>query len=304
MLPTLFLLVLLTVVLTRMMPGDVVDQLLIEQASNPEARAQLEGLLGLDKSPPAQFVDYLIGVLHGDLGESLMQRRPVSQMIRERVDITLELALFSLIIAWTLGSTIGVISAVFQNQLVDYVLRAVAIFGLTVPTFALGIAAVLLPAIWWNWSPPLFYVRLTDNPIQHFQQFLLPAIVLGFATAGSIMRLTRTTMLETLRQDYVRTARAKGLSEWSVITRHALRNTLVQLLSVFGLQAAALLSGTVIIESIFALPGMGRLMLDAIQSRDYPVIQGITLVVGVFVMLINILIDALYPLVDPRLTHR
>ena len=299
--PTLLLLVLLTVVLTRLMPGDVIDQLLLERAADDNARQQLESLLGLDKSLPVQYVDYIKDAMRGDLGESLIEHRPVLRMIGERVNISIELASFSLIVAWSFGATVGTLSAMYQNRPLDYLLRAVAVLGLTVPTFALGVAVVLLPAIWWRWSPPLSYVSFTENPVAHLKQFILPALVLGFATAGSIMRLTRTTMLEVLRQDYVRTAHAKGLRGIVVVTRHAVRNALVPVLSVFGLQVASLLSGAVIIESIFALPGMGRLMLGAVEGRDYPVIQGVTLMVGVFVMLVNLLVDLSYPFIDPRI---
>ena len=222
-------------------------------------------------------------------------------MISERVNITIELAALSMLIAWTIGATIGTLSAISQNTPLDYALRILGILGLTIPTFALAIAVVLLPAIWWGWSPPLSYVSFFSDPVSHLSQFVLPSIVLGVFSAGSIMRFTRTTMLEVFRQDYVRTARAKGLRQRTVLFRHGIRNALIPLLSVFGLQTATLISGTVIIESIFALPGMGRLLLDAVESRDYPVIQGVTLIVGAFVMIVNLLVDLSYPLLDPRI---
>ena len=301
MIPTLLLLVALVVLLTRMMPGDVIDQLLLEQAADAQARQQMEEQLGLNKSLTQQYLDYLAGVVRGDFGSSLLNHRPVFDMISERVNITIELAALSMLIAWTIGATIGTLSAISQNTPLDYALRILGILGLTIPTFALAIAVVLLPAIWWGWSPPLSYVSFFSDPVSHLSQFVLPAIVLGVFSAGSIMRFTRTTMLEVFRQDYVRTARAKGLRQRTVLFRHGIRNALIPLLSVFGLQTATLISGTVIVESIFALPGMGRLLLDAVESRDYPVIQGVTLIVGAFVMIVNLLVDLSYPLLDPRI---
>jgi len=230
----------------------------------------------------------------------LLSTRPVRQLIFERLNITVELAVMGLLLGWAVGSTIGVISAVRQDGFVDYILRAFALVGLTIPNFALGTAVLVLPAIYWNWTPPLFYTKFSDDPIAHFSQFLVPACVLGFALMGASMRFTRTQMLEILRQDYIRTARVKGLAERTILIRHALRNAMLPIISVLGLQVATVFSGAVILETIFALPGMGRLLLDAVQSKDWPVVQGVTLVVGVWVMIVNLVVDLSYGLFDPR----
>jgi peptide/nickel transport system permease protein len=298
--PTLLLLVLAVVVMMRMMPADIIDVLLSEQAADPTLRGRLEHHLGLDKSVPEQYVAYLAGLPRGDLGTSLLTGRPVRDMIGERLNVTVELAFFALLVGGSAGAAVGVLSAIYQDSALDYLLRSLAIVGLTVPNFALATAVVLLPAIYFHWSPPLVYVPLDKDIAGHFQQFLLPSLVLGTALTGATMRITRTQVLEVLRQDYVRTARMKGLGEQTVIVRHVLRNAMLPVLSVFGLQVAALVSGTVILENIFALPGLGRLLLAAVTQRDYPVVQGITLVVGIGVMCTNLVVDLSYGLFDPR----
>jgi peptide/nickel transport system permease protein len=301
MVPTLLLLVLAVVIMMRIMPADIVDVLLSEQAADDNARQVLRERLGLDRSLPQTYVEYLSGLTTGDLGTSLLKNRPVRDMIAERVNVTLELAVFALAVSLTVGITIGVISAIARDTPVDYVLRSIGLLGLVVPTFALATAAILLPALYFNWSPPISYVKFDSDPIGHLTQYILPGVVLGAAAGGVIMRVTRTQMLEVLRQDYVRTARMKGLRERKVIVRHVLKNAMIPVVSVFGLQVAALMSGTVIIENVFALPGLGRLLVDAVNQRDYPVVQGVTLVVGTFVMAVNLVVDLSYVLFDPRI---
>ncbi|MBI2760439.1 MAG: ABC transporter permease [Chloroflexi bacterium] len=304
MAPTLLLLVLAVVIMMRIMPADIVDVLLSEQAADDNARQELRARLGLDKSLPRTYVEYLGGLTTGDLGTSLLKSRPVRDMIGERINVTLELAVFALAVSLTIGITIGVISAIARDTPVDYVLRSIGLLGLVVPTFALATAAILLPALYFNWSPPISYVTFDSDPIGHLTQFILPGVVLGAAAGGVIMRVTRTQMLEVLRQDYVRTARMKGLRERRVIIRHVLKNAMIPVVSVFGLQVAALMSGAVIIENVFALPGLGRLLVDAVNQRDYPVVQGVTLVVGTFVMAVNLVVDLSYVLFDPRIRLR
>jgi peptide/nickel transport system permease protein len=237
----------------------------------------------------------------GDLGTSLLKNRPVRDMIGERINVTLELATFALVVSISVGTTIGILSALYRDSVVDYVLRCFGLLGLIVPTFALATAAVLLPALYFNWSPPISYVRFENDPVGHLTQYILPGVVLGAASGGVIMRVSRTQMLEVLRQDYVRTARVKGLRERTVVLRHVLKNAMIPVISVFGLQVATLMSGAVIIENVFALPGMGRLLVDAVNQRDYPVVQGVTLVVGAFVMTVNLFVDLSYVLLDPRI---
>jgi peptide/nickel transport system permease protein len=298
--PTLLLLMLAVVLMIRMMPANVVDVILEGQRATPQERHQLEDRLGIDKSLPQQYVEYVGGIFKGSLGTSLIRGRPVRTMITERVNITLELAAYALVFGWAIGAGCGILSAIFRDGPVDYVLRSVAIVGLTVPTFAVATLAVLLPAIYFKWSPPLTYVPWARDHLGHLKQFILPGIVLGFASAGAIMRVTRTQMLEVLRQDFVRTARAKGLRDRRVVYRHVLRNAMIPVVAIFGLQVAALISGSVIIENIFSLPGIGSLMLNAINQRDYTVVQGVTFMVGALVMLINLLVDLSYVLIDPR----
>ncbi len=301
MIPTLLLLILAVVVLVRLMPGDIVDIMLAEQAAGSTSRETLEKRFGIDDPLPVAYVQYTGNLATGDLGESLRTGQPVGEMIRDRIDVTLELATFALLMGWTVGVLIGVFSAITQDSPFDYLLRGFAILGLTIPSFALATAVFVLPAIYWNWSPPIFYTRFGDDPVAHLQQFILPALVLAASLMGAVMRITRTQMLEVLRQDYIRTARAKGLQERTIIIRHTLRNAVIPVISVFGLQVAFLMSGTVIIENIFALPGLGRLLLDAVAQRDYPVIQGVTVVIGLAVMLVNLLVDVSYGMFDPRL---
>jgi peptide/nickel transport system permease protein len=302
--PTLLLLVAAVVTMMRFMPADIVDVLLAEQAADQNTRHELRARLGLTEPLPVRYVEYVAGLFRGDLGTSLIKNRPVSELIFERINVTIELGIFALTFGWTAGLTIGIVSALTRDTVVDYALRALAIAGLTIPTFALATLVVLLPALYWQWSPPINYVALDKDPVGHFTQFILPAVVVGTVTAGGIMRLTRTQMLEVLSQDYVRTARVKGLRERTVIFRHVLKNAMIPVISVFGLQVATLMSGSVIIENVFALPGMGRLLIDAVNQRDYPLVQGITLMIGTFVMFVNLVVDLSYVWFDPRVKLR
>ena len=300
MLPTLLMLLFVVVLFARLAPTDVIDVILAGSASDDVSRKELEDSLGINKPLPQTYLEYVAGIPRLDFGKSLLSRREVRDMITERLNITIELALMGLIFGWALGATIGVISAVRQDGPVDYLLRAFALVGLTIPNFALATAVVILPAIYWNWSPPLIYTHFSKDPVAHFSQFIVPACVLGFALMGASMRFTRTQMLEVLRQDYIRTARVKGLREVRVITRHALKNAMLPVVSVLGLQVAIVFSGAVVLETIFALPGMGRLLLDSVQQKDWPVVQGVTVVVGAWVMLVNLLVDLSYGFFDPR----
>ena len=210
----------------------------------------------------------------------------------------------ALVIALSIALPIGVYSAIRQDTAGDYVARSFSILMLAVPSFWLGTMVMVFPSIWWGWSPEVNYVPFLVDPLQHLKQMLVPAIVLGMALSAITMRLTRTMMLEVLRQDYIRTAWAKGLNESLVVTRHALRNALIPVVTLVGLQAPLLIGGAVVIEQIFVLPGMGQLLLDAVQQRDYPVITGVFLITGVAVMLINLLVDLSYGLFDPKVRHR
>ena len=302
-LPTILVMLVLVSGMLRLLPGDIIDTLFEENPIllSEDERDQLERQLGLDRSLGEEVLRYSWNALQGDFGRSLFTRVPVAESIRRRAPVTAMLGVYTLAVSVAVGIPLGVISAVKQDTFLDYGLRAVSLVALSVPNFALAIMAIVLPVLWFGWIPPLRYVRLEDDVSGHLGQFILPAVVLGLALSASLTRMTRTTMLEVLRQDYVRTARAKGATEPRVVVRHAMRNAMIPVVSIVGLQVVALFSGTIIIENVFALPGLGRLLLEAVNSRDYPVIQGLVLVLGVLVMLTNLMVDFSYGLLDPRI---
>ncbi len=300
--PTILLLIVFVVFLIRLLPGDAVDILLADSGGRggEVSTTEIEKELGLDKSIPEEVVSYTVGLARGDLGNSLWSKRPVTDVILSEIGITLELAMLSLVIGVVSGVGIGVLSAVFRGGLFDYALRSGSILGLTIPNFALATMVVVFPTLWWGWSPPLTYTPIGEGLSGHVAQFITPALILGFGLSASLMRLTRTTMIEVLSQDYIRTARAKGLRGRPVVLRHALRNALLPVVSLFGLQMGALLSGTVLLEQVFGVPGIGQELLNAVRTRDYPMVQGITVVAGVLVILTNLIVDISYGLIDPR----
>jgi peptide/nickel transport system permease protein len=299
--PTLLLLLLLVVVMVRIIPGDIVDIMLSEQggARNVDRQA-IEARLGIDDPLPVQYLKYASGVLQGDLGRSLWDQRPVAQLVFRRLPVTLEIAFLAMCISVVLAIAFGVLAAIRQDSPLDYGPRAAAVLGLSVPDFVLGTALLVLPAIWWHKTVPLVWHSFSDDPKLHLQQIALPVLVVGVRLSASVMRLTRTMMLEVQRQDYTRTAWAKGLSERVVVLRHGLKNALIPVVTLLGLELAVLISGIVVMESIFAIPGVGRLLLESISSRDYPVVQGITVIIGTLVIFVNLLIDLSYAYLDPR----
>ena len=299
--PTVLLLLLLVVVMVRIIPGTVVDLMLTEQGGARDVdRQAFEERLGIDDPLPVQYLRYTAGVLRGDLGQSLWNQQSVADMIFARLPTTIELALIAMSISVVVALTFGVISAIRQDTFLDYVPRSIAVLGLSIPDFALGTMVLVLPTLWFQQTVPLIWHPFSEDPAAHLLQILIPAIVVGVRFSASVMRLTRTMMLEVLRQDYTRTAWAKGLSERSVVVRHGLKNALIPVVTLLGLELAALISGIVIMESIFAIPGVGRLLIESISARDYPVIQGITVVVGTLIILVNLLVDLSYGFLDPR----
>jgi peptide/nickel transport system permease protein len=286
--------------LVRLVPGDVVV-LMMEENQYADDLEAMRAKLGLNRPIYVQYFEWVGRALIGDLGESLYTRRPVAQELLTRVPVSLELGAVAIFFAILLGVPIGIVSAVRQDTARDYVARGGAILGLSVPGFWLGTLVVVLPAIYFKWSPSIQFTKLADNPWGHVTQFILPGLLLGIASAASIMRLTRTQLLEVLRQDYVRTAWSKGMGERMVVLKHSLKNALIPVVTVLGIQIAQVLSGTVIFESIFGLPGMGRFLFDAITERDYPVIQGINLVVVTTVVAVNLMVDFAYAYLDPRI---
>jgi peptide/nickel transport system permease protein len=288
--------------LPRLIPGDAV-QLMLEERAYGKDLDDLRAKLGLDRPIHVQYVDWLGRVVRGQLGESLWTKRPVIEELARRLPVSLELGLMALCFSISIALPVGIIAAVRQDSLADYVTRGLAILGLSVPGFWIATLAVLLPAIWWGWSPPIQFTEFSVDPWAHVAQFLLPAAILGLASAAAIMRLTRAMLLDVLRQDYVRTAWAKGVGERGVVLKHSLKNALIPVVTVLGIQVAQILGGTVIFETIFGLPGMGRFLFDAINQRDYPVIQGINLLIVSVVVVMNLTVDAFYAFLDPRIRY-
>lgn len=307
LLPTMLIASIIVFVIVRMVPGDVVDLMLSQNdaGSNKLTRDQLMETLGLDKPIWQQYGSWISRLLlHGDLGDSLWQADSVINMIAERLPVTFELGLLAMLIALTVAIPVGVYSAVKQDTAGDYATRSFSLLMLAVPSFWIGTMVTVFPSIWWGWSPEIHFTPFTEDPWANLQQMLIPATILGLSLSAITMRMTRTMMLEVLRQDYIRTARAKGLSEMLILTRHAVRNALIPVITLIGSQAPILIGGAVILEQIFVLPGMGLLLLDAVNQRDYPVVTGVFFIVGISVMLINLLVDLSYGLIDPKVRQR
>jgi len=300
--PSLLIATLIVFSLPRLLPGDAVELMLAEKAYAKDV-AELRAKLGLDRALSVQYVEWLGRVARGDLGESLWTRRPVVEEIGRRLPVTLELAVVALSIAVLVAIPVGVLAAARQDSVADFLVRSAAILGLSVPGFWLATLVIVLPAIWWGWRPLTGFTELSRDPVQHLLQVLVPAGILGVASAGALMRLTRGMLLAVLRQDYVRTAWAKGLAERAIVMKHGLRNAVIPVVTLLGTQLPQIIGGTVIIEQIFGLPGMSRFLFDAINQRDYPVIQGVNLVVVSTVVLVNLTVDAVYAVLDPRIRY-
>jgi peptide/nickel transport system permease protein len=300
--PSLVIASLIVFTLPRLIPGDVV-QLMLEEKAYARDLDELRARLGLDRPLAVQYVEWLGRVLRGDLGESLWTKRPVLEELQRRLPVTLELGFFATVFAVIIAVPVGVVSATRQDTLRDYLARSIAILGLSVPGFWLATLVIVLPAIWWGWRPLTGFTEFATDPLAHTIQFLLPAVILGIASSAALMRLARAMLLEVLRQDYIRTAWAKGLRERVVVMKHSLKNAIIPVVTVLGNQIAQIVGGTIIIEQIFGFPGMGRFLFDAINQRDYPVIQGVNLVVVSAIVLVNLTVDALYAVLDPRIRY-
>ncbi len=300
--PSLFLASIIVFALPRLIPGDVV-QLMLEEKAYGKDLDELRAKLGLDRPMPIQYVDWLGKITRGDLGDSLWTRRPVVGELARRLPVTLTLGGMAIAVAVLIGIPIGVISAMRPDGVLDFFARSAAILGLSIPGFVKAIVVILLPAIWWGWTPLVRFVDVSTDPGGYLLQFILPAIILGIASAAGIMRLTRGMLLEVLRQDYVRTAWSKGLRERVVVLKHSLKNAIIPVVTVLGLQVAQIAGGAVIIEQIFGLPGMGQFLVEAIVQRDYPVIQGINLLIVVIIVATNLLVDLCYAVMDPRIRY-
>ena len=308
--PTLFILSIIVFSLVRFIPGDVIDvmvgRMMQTYVGGVELdREALEHALGLDVPALVQYGRWLGDILlHGDLGESLVGGPPVTEKILDRLPVTVELGVMAIVIGLLIALPVGIYSAIRQDTAADYVGRTIAVIGLATPNFWLAIMVMTFPAIWWGWSPPMELIPFTEDPLGNLGVFIIPSAILGTAAAASTMRMTRTMMLEVLRQDYIRTAWAKGLKERVVVLRHAIKNALIPVVTLIGMELPILVGGAVIMENIFALPGLGRLMVVALEDRDYPVVSGVNLFFAVIVMGSNLMIDLLYPFLDPRVRYR
>jgi len=268
-------------------------------------RLALEHSLGLDVPFYIQYARWIGNiVLHGSLGTSLVNNSDITQRVIDALPVTLELSILSIIVGVVISIPIGVYSALRQDTITDYIGRSIAIVLISVPSFWIGVMITIYPSIWWHWSPPLQLIPFIKDPLGNLGMFIIPSIVLGTAFAGTTMRMTRAMMLEVLRQDYIRTAWAKGLTERVIVIRHALKNSLIPVVTIIGMQIPFLISGAVIIERIFVLPGIGTLILGALSQRDYPIVEGVSLIVSTFVIFINLLVDLTYGLLDPRIHYQ
>ena len=262
-------------------------------------------MLGLDQPVYVQYGRWMGGILlRGTLGNSLLGDWSVEGAIGDRLPLTIELGVLSVVMGLLIAVPVGIYSAMRRNTAADYVGRSFAVIGLATPNFWLALMVMIFPAIWWGWSPPMEYIPLVEDPLGNLGIFIIPSLILGTALSAATMRMTRTMMLEVLRQDYIRTAWSKGLKERVVVVRHAVKNALIPVVTLVGLQLPIVVGGAVIMENIFNLPGLGRLMLIALADRDYPVVSGINLFFGTAVLMFNLLIDIIYSYLDPRIRYR
>jgi peptide/nickel transport system permease protein len=301
--PTLIIMSVIVFLLVRFLPGDVIDAMAKDMVFTGGTidREALEHTLGLDVPVYVQYGRWIGDiVLHGSLGESLVSRFTVKEKIIGRLPVTIQLGAMAILIGLVIALPVGIYSAIRQDTAADYAGRTAAVIGLATPNFWIALMVLLYPAIWWGWSPPMRLIPFTEDPLGNLGVFIIPSLILGTASAAATMRMTRTMMLEVLRQDYIRTAWSKGLRERIVVIRHASKNALIPVVSLIGLQLPILVGGAVIMENIFALPGLGRLMVDALSDRDYPVVSGLNLVFATVVIGANLLIDLIYPYLDPR----
>ena len=302
-LPTLVLVSIIVFSMMRLMPGDVVLRMVDGHAYAPTVAA-LRVELGLDRPAYVQYFEWIGGiVLRGDFGSSYWTRQPILTEFVQRFPVTLELAALTILVSVVIGILVGILSAVRQDSASDYIGRIFAILALSVPYFGLAVLVVVLPAIYFKWTPVWTYVPFTTDPLENLKILSVPALVFGVTRAGPIMRIMRSALLEVMRQDYIRTAWSKGLPERAIVLRHALKNALIPVVTLIGLQTPLYLGGSVIIEAIFRLPGVGLFFFDALMRLDYPVVQSVNLIVAAMVVGLNLAIDLTYAFLDPRIRY-
>lgn len=315
MVPTFLIITILVFTMVRFIPGSVIDIMLAEMGletagSSGFDRDSLEAALGLDAPMYTQYGRWLgvvpdkeggfSGLLQGSLGKSLWKHTSVLEEIGPRIPVTVELGLMAIIIGLTISIPIGIIAAIRQDTAGDYIGRTFAIMLIAVPNFWVAILIMVFPQIWWGWAPRIQYIPLSEDWQGNLLQFIVPAVVVGMAMSGGTMRMMRTMMLEALRQDYIRTAWSKGLREKVVILRHALKNALIPVVTSVGMQVPLVISGSIIIENIFALPGLGRLLMESIQNRDYAIVSGVNVLLAGLILVNNLVVDLTYGFLDPR----
>jgi peptide/nickel transport system permease protein len=304
MIPTMIGISIVIFLMVRLLPGDIVSVLTGgDIGSDPELIEQARKDLGLDGSYPQQYWNWISGVLQGDLGDSLRNSEPVSTVLLNALPITAELVFLGLLIATVIGLPLGVLSAVKRDSKHDFAARVGGLIGVSIPSFFLATLLLLFTSRVFGWVPPLNYVPFYEDPIENLSQFILPAISISVFTLAIVMRMVRATMLEVLGQDYVRTARAKGVRSKVVISRHALRNALIPVVTVIGFEIGILMGGSAIVEIIFGLPGLGNTLINAIFNRDYPVVQGATMLLAFIFIFANLIVDLLYGVLDPRISQ-
>lgn len=287
----------------HMIPGDVVSSLLGFDAT-PEATIQLQKQFGLDLPWYKQYWNWISGVVRGDFGVSLRTGKPILPDILTRFKLTFQLTMMAAVISWIIAIPLGIYAAMKRNTWVDGLARLLALLWVSIPNFALATLLLLFLSLVFQYYPPLQYVPFTQNPIENLKMLIFPAIVLGAIMSGAVMRMTRSSILEILRQDFIRTIRAKGAKERVVILKHALKNALIPIITIAGMQIGYLLGGTVITEKIFSLPGLGQMVLTGINQRDYPVVQGAILFIATVFVSINLIVDLLYAYIDPRISYK
>lgn len=302
LIPIIFGISILVFIIIHLVPGDPAAIMLGTNAT-PESVRALRHTMGLDKPLYIQYFSWLWALLHGDFGVSVHTGDPILPSIISRFMITLQLTIFAAIIGWSISIPIGIFSALKAHSPFDVIVRIFAMLGISVPNFAIGTLLLLVLSLYFGWYPPVEVVNFWKNPWQAFQVFILPAATLGIVLAAGIMRMTRSAFLETMDQDFIRTAKAKGNSTLRIVVGHALRNSTIPILTLGGMQIGYLLGGAVIVEQLFSIPGLGQFILDGINHRDYPVVQGSVLFIALVFVLVNLLIDVIYTIIDPRIKY-